>query len=203
MTTISLITLIILGVLVLLGLSTSALKDFKIGSITAFVLIALIILTNFIPIITIGVLTFSVGTILFYGFCLTSYVIKGKASNRGIAFLISIILAGILFGAITLATMFGNAYFSNINIVYAIGLGLLALVFTKNAKYAFISSATAILITTIVLQIGGPINLNANFQWAVLASAISVVLYGLLSTAQTRPSRMSYYFEAGRLKDDD
>ena len=201
--TTSLITLIILSVFVLLGLATMALKDFKMGTITTFVLIALVILANFIPPITIGILTFRIGTVLFYGFCLTLFFVKGKGSNRGIAFLITIILAGLLYGSIALATLFNNAYFSNINLIYAIGLGLLALVFTKNAKYAFISSAIAILINTIILQIGGQINIGAGFEWAVLTSSISVVLYGILSTAQTKPSKMSYYFESGRLRDED
>jgi len=201
MTILSLSTLIILAVLVLLGLSNRALKDFRMGTIASFVLLALVGLLNLIPTVTIAAVSFRVGVILFYGFCIAMFIFRGKAGNRGIAFLITIIIAGIIYGGTALANLFGNAFFSGLNFVYAIVAGLFALAFTKNAKYSFISAATAILIDSIILQLGGPVNLTAGFEWALLASAVSVVLYGLLSTVQTKPSRMSYYFEMGRLED--
>ncbi|MGI6212955.1 MAG: hypothetical protein ACOYIQ_00155 [Christensenellales bacterium] len=202
MTIVSLVTLIVLAVLVLLGLSSRALKDFRMGSIAAFILLALVVLLNFIPTVTIaGIVSFRVGVILFYGYCFYAFLFKGKPSNRGIAFLISIILAGIIYGGIALANLFGNAFFGDLNFVYAIFAGLAALAFTKNAKYAFISSAIAIMLVSVVLQIGTTVNLNAGFEWAALAAGIGVVSYGMLASVQTKPGRMSYYFEMGRLED--
>jgi len=201
MTILSISTLVILAVLVLLGLSNRALKDFRTGTIASFILLALVGLLNLIPTITMMAVSFRVGVLLFYGFCIFNFIFRGKAGNRGIAFLITIIIAGIIYGATALANLFGSTFFAGLNFVYAIAAGLLALGFTKNAKYSFISAATSILIVSIILQIGGTVNLTAGFEWALLASAISVVLYGLLSTVQTKPSRMSYYFEIGRLED--
>lgn len=197
------IILVVLGVLILIGLGNQALKDFNIPTIAAVILIALIVGLNFIPPITTRFLTFSVGSMLLYAVCAIMFFVKGKWSNRLLTLLITLMLAGLLYGSTRLALLFGNTYWGGVNVFYALIVGTLAMVFTRNAKYGFIASILAILIASILTQIGGVVNLDFGYSWAIVAASTSVVMLTLvLKLMPSRPSKMSYYFEAGRMLDE-
>jgi hypothetical protein len=88
-------------------------------------------------------------------------------------------------------------------VFYALIVGFLAMLFTRNAKYSFISSVLAILIASLLTQIGGVMDLDAPFSWAVVAGSMAVVTLTLVTRLMpSRPNRMSYYFEAGRMLDE-
>ena len=189
------IILVILGVLVLIGLGNQALKDFNIPTIAAVILLALIVGLNFIPTVETNFLVFSIGSMLLYVLCAILLVVKGKWSNRLITFFITLLLAGLVYGSTRLALLFDNTFWGGVNVFYALIVGVLAMLFTRNAKYSFISSVLAILIASILTQIGGVINLDAPFSWAVVAGSTAVVLLTLvIRFMPARPNKMSYYF---------
>jgi hypothetical protein len=117
--------------------------------------------------------------------------------------LITLILAGLVYGSTRLALLFDNAFWGRVNVFYALIVGFLAMLFTRNAKYSFISSVLAILIASLLTQIGGVMDLDAPFSWAVVAGSMAVVTLTLVTRLMpSRPNRMSYYFEAGRMLDE-
>lgn len=197
------IILVILGVFVLIGAGNQALKDFNIPSIAAVALLALIIGLNFIPTVDIGFITFNVGTLLLYALCLLMFIMRGKASNQFMSFLITLILAGLIYGSTRIALLFDNSFWGRVNVFYALIVGVLAMVFTRNAKYSFISSITAILIASLLTQIGTKLSLNASYDWSIVAASTAVVLFSIVTRmVPSKPNRMSYYFEAGRMLDE-
>lgn len=197
------IILVVLGIFILIGLGNQALKDFNIPSIAAVILLALIVGLNFIPPITTAFVTFRIGSLLLYLLCAMMFFVKGKWSNRLLTLLITLILAGLLYGSTRLALLFDNAFWGRVNVFYALIVGFLAMLFTRNAKYSFISSVLAILIASLLTQIGGVMDLDAPFSWAVVAGSMAVVTLTLVTRLMpSRPNRMSYYFEAGRMLDE-
>lgn len=198
------IILVVLGVLVLIGLGNQALKDFNINSIAMVILIALIVGLNFIPVITVGYFSFRVGTLILYALCVMMFIVKGKWSNKMLSLLLTAVLAGLIYGSTRLSLLFDNAYWGGVNVFYGLIAGFLALMFTRNAKYAFISAVISVMTASLLTQIGGPISLEPSFNWAVVAGATAVVLYTLIvKFLPSRPNKMSYYFEAGRMLDED
>ena len=197
------IILVVLGIFILIGLGNQALKDFNIPSIAAVILLALIVGLNFIPPITTAFVTFRIGSLLLYLLCAMMFFVKGKWSNRLLTLLITLILAGLVYGSTRLALLFDNAFWGRVNVFYALIVGFLAMLFTRNAKYSFISSVLAILIASLLTQIGGVMDLDAPFSWVVVAGSMAVVTLTLVTRLMpSRPNRMSYYFEAGRMLDE-
>ena len=82
-------------------------------------------------------------------------------------------------------------------------MGFLAFVFTRNAKYGFIAGVLSVMTATLLTQIGGRIDLNAAYSWSIVAGSLAVVLYALVAKLMpSRPNKMSYYFETGRMLDE-
>ncbi|MDD4316596.1 MAG: hypothetical protein PHC84_05510 [Clostridia bacterium] len=197
------IILVVLGIMILIGLGSQALKDFNIPSIAAVILLALIIGLNFIPPIQTNFMTFSIGSMLLYALCIFWFFVKGKWSNRLLTLLITLILAGLIYGSTRLALLFDNTFWGSVNVFYGLIVGFLAMVFTRNAKYSFMASVLSVIIASVLTQIGGAIDLNAAYSWSIVAGATSVVLLGMATRLMpSRPSRMSYYFESGRMLDE-
>ncbi len=197
------IILVVLGIMVLIGLGTQALKDFNIPSIAAVILLALIVGLNFIPAIRTRFLIFSIGSLLLYALCAFWFFVRGKWSNRLLTLLITLILAGLVYGSTRLSLLFGNEYWGRVNVFYALIVGFLAMIFTRNAKYAFMSGVLSILIASLLTQIGGIMNINEPYSWSIVAGATSVVTLGVATRLMpSRPNRMSYYFESGRMLDE-
>ncbi len=197
------IILVVLGVLILIGLGNQALKDFNVPSIAAVILLALIVGLNFIPPITTNVLVFSISTMLLYVLCAIMFIVKGKWTNQLLTLLITLLLAGLVYGSTRLALLFGNTFWGSVNVFYALIVGFLAMLFTRNAKYSFISSILSILIASILTQIGTTMNLDAPYSWSIVAGATAVVVLTLVMRLMpSRPNRMSYYFESGRMLDE-
>lgn len=197
------IILVVLGILILIGLGNQALKDFNIPSIAAVILLALIVGLNFIPPITTNVLVFSIGSMLLYVLCAIMFIVKGKWSNQLLTLLITLILAGLVYGSTRLSLLFGNTFWGSVNVFYAIIVGFLAMLFTRNAKYSFISSVLSILIASILTQIGTTVSLDAPYSWSIVAGSTAVVVLTLVMRLMpSRPNRMSYYFESGRMLDE-
>jgi hypothetical protein len=189
--------------MVLIGLGTQALKDFNIPSIAAVILLALIVGLNFIPAIRTRFLIFSIGSLLLYALCAFWFFVRGKWSNRLLTLLITLILAGLVYGSTRLSLLFGNEYWGRVNVFYALIVGFLAMIFTRNAKYAFMSGVLSILIASLLTQIGGIMNINEPYSWSIVAGATSVVTLGVATRLMpSRPNRMSYYFESGRMLDE-
>lgn len=195
------IILSILCLFILIGLARNTLKDFSMNAATAIILLLIVIGTNFIAPISIGYLTFSIGTIILYGFCLSLFIIRGKGATKLTAFGIMLLLGGILYASTRIAALLGSSFFSEINYVYAILIGLLAFLFTKNGKYSFITATFSVALVGIILQLGRTVNLNSYFLDAVVVGTTAVVLHGLTSKLGQKPSKVSYYYEIGRLKD--
>jgi len=52
------------------------------------------------------------------------------------------------------------------------------------------------------VQIGmTTVTLDRGFDWLVVAAATGVVMFAVAARLAVKPSKMSYYFEAGRLED--
>lgn len=198
------IILVVLGVLLLIGLGSQALKDFNINSIAAVILIGLIVGLNFIPVIEAGAFSFRVGTMLLYALCALMFVVKGKLSNKLMTLFLTVILSGLVYGSTRLALLFDNTYWGNVNVFYGLIVGVLAMIFTRNAKYSFVASVLSIMTASLLTQIGGAISLDASYNWAIVAGATATVLLTVMvKLVPSRPSKMSYYFEAGRMLDED
>lgn len=196
------IILIVLGIMALIGLGANAQRDFNIPSLGIVVTFAIVIGLNLIPAITLGNFVFSIGTAVFFLSVFLLWLLKGKASNKVLCLLLAIFMAGAVYGATRLSLLFNNRLWGGVNIFYALMVGLLTFLLARNAKYGFISSVLAIMVATLLTQIGTTVNLNAAFDNAIIAGATSVVLYSLvIKFIPSRPSRMSYYFEIGRMED--
>lgn len=198
---IAMIMLGALGLLAILGLGKPVLKDFRLNAAVVVIFFAMVIGLNFVPTIVWGGFSFRVGTIIFYAGILTMFFLFGKLSSRFTAFAIAVVLGGLAYAATRLALLGGGGYFADSNVVYGVVIGLIAMVVTRNGKYAFLIAAEAMMLFNLLVQIGGPVSLDYGFDWTVTASTVAVVLYGLMALMTTKPSKVSYYFEAGRLED--
>ncbi len=200
------ISIIILGVLALvvtLGLAKPLVKDF---GIPAFVLILAhlaVIGLNFIGAITWGAFSFSIGTLVFYVFALAMFVVCKNGKGAIIAFMSALILGGLVYCGIMVSKLINFGFMAENNFVYAIIVGVLAVIFTKNGKYSFIVPAEAMMLVAILGQIGqGGIDLNVGFDWTMLAVLTGSVVYLVAQYIfMAKPDgKMAYYFEAGKLE---
>jgi hypothetical protein len=198
------IILVILGVMALIGIGNNAAKDFGVPVIALVILFAAVVGLNFVPVIDLGGFTFSLGTALLFVTTFLLWLFRGSVKNRVVCLLLTIVLAGILYGATRLAAYYGSALWGSVNVYYALMIGFLAFLFTRNAKYGFIASILSVMTATLLTQIGAPvINLDAAYSTSVVAAADSVVMYGIVSAlVPSKPGKMSYYFETGRMTDE-
>lgn len=195
------ILLVILGVLALLGIGNNAVRDFGVPVIALVLVFAAVVGLNFLPVVTWGGFSFSLGTALFFVATFALWLFRGSLKNRIISLLIVIVLGGVLYGATRLSAYYGAELWSSVNIYYGLMVGFLAFLATRNAKYGFVSGALAVMAATLLTQIGSPVvSLDLAYTPAVIAAALSVVTYSLVSALMPkRPSKMSYYFETGRM----
>ena len=205
---VSMIILGVLGLMVLVGLGRPVLKDFRINWIAALAFFALVIGLNFVPIITIGEFTFSVGTALFYLTTFVMFFVYGKFPTQMAAMALGLILGGLIYAATRLSLISGNEFFGTTNYVYALVLGTITFLVARNGKYAFLASSIAMLLANLLVQIGSPIGLNYGFDWTMVACGTAFTMYALtrlfIDLAEKksgRKSKMAHMFEADRLDD--
>lgn len=197
------IILIVLGVMALIGIGSTAIRDFGVPTIALVLVFGAIVGLNFIPQTNINnAFYFSFGTALLVVMTFFLWLLKGSIKNRALCLLISIVLAGVLYGATRLANYFNSDLWSRVNVYYALMIGFFAFIVTRNAKYAFIASVLSVTVATLLTQIGSPINLDEVYTPSIIASGVAVVLYSMVSALMpSRPSKMTYYYEMGRLED--
>lgn len=200
--TIGSIILIVLGVMALIGLGSNAIRDFDIPVLGLVLVLGTIVGLNFIVPFTIGNFVFSLGTAIFFVMAFSLWLFKGKWSTKMMCFLVLVVLAGLTYGATRLSLYFGNTLWGGVNYYYALIIGFLAFLATRNAKYGFISSALAIMTATLLTQIGGTIDLNAAYSTAIVGGGLAVVMYSFAARViPSRPNKLAYYFEVGRMRD--
>ncbi len=196
------VILVILGVMALIGIGNNAVKDFGVPVIALVLVFAAIVGLNFLPVVTWGNFSFSLGTALLFVVTFALWLFRGSVKNRIVCLLVAIVLAGALYGATRLAAFYGSELWSSVNIYYALMVGFIAFLITRNAKYGFIAGVLSVMAATLLTQIGGPVSLDAAYTPAVIAGGLGVVLYSLVAGLMPhRPSKMSYYFETGRMSD--
>ena len=196
------VILVILGVMALIGIGNNAVKDFGVPVIALVLVFFAIVGLNFLPVVTWGNFSFSLGTALLFVVTFALWLFRGSVKNRIVCLLVAIVLAGALYGATRLAAFYGSELWSSVNIYYALMVGFIAFLITRNAKYGFIAGVLSVMAATLLTQIGGPVSLDAAYTPAVIAGGLGVVLYSLVAGLMPhRPSKMSYYFETGRMSD--
>lgn len=198
------ITSIILGIMglfLVLGLGRNLMKDYALSAIFAVAFFALVIGLSFIPNIVWGGFSFNVGAALFYLVTLGYLLARGRLSMRLTALAIGLILGGIAYGATRVALITGNEFFAVPNYAYALMIALVAVLVARNGKYAMLLSAVAMLLLSLLTQIGGDIYLGYGLDWSVLAFAAAGILYEGLARIAVRPEKTAYFFEIGRLED--
>ena len=196
------VILVILGVMALIGIGNNAVKDFGVPVIALVLVFAAIVGLNFLHVVTWGNFSFSLGTALLFVVTFALWLFRGSVKNRIVCLLVAIVLAGALYGATSLAAFYGSELWSSVNIYYALMVGFIAFLITRNAKYGFIAGVLSVMAATLLTQIGGPVSLDAAYTPAVIAGGLGVVLYSLVAGLMPhRPSKMSYYFETGRMSD--
>lgn len=201
---IAMITLGIIGLLMLVGLGRNTLKDFHINTIIFLVVLALVMGLNFIPLLSIGVFNFRVGSLLLYLFSFIMLWMFGRFASKITAFAIVLILGGLAFAATRLAIISGNSFFATTNWVYAIVIGILSYLFTQNGKYSFTTPLLSMMLFNGLLQIGtAAYNMHFGFNWSVIAMFTGIVLFEVFSRVMRKPSKLAYYFETSRLDERD
>lgn len=196
------VILVILGVMALIGIGNNAVKDFGVPVIALVLVFAAIVGLNFLPVVTWGNFSFSLGTALLFVVTFALWLFRGSVKNRIVCLLVAIVLAGALYGATRLAAFYGSELWSSVNIYYALMVGFIAFLITRNAKYGFIAGVLSVMAATLLTQIGGHVSLDAAYTPAVIAGGLGVVLYSLVAGLMPhKPSKMSYYFETGRMSD--
>ncbi len=208
-----LISMIILGILalmVIVGLGKPILKDMKLKWFIPLIFFALVIGLNFIPVIDLGGFTFSVGTMLFYVGIFVLFFLFSRLNNSVTAMALGLIVGGLIYASTRLAYITGNEFFATTNWVYALLTGIILYALTRNGKYSFASSAIAMLLPNMLVQIGsGDINLNYNFGWTMLAVGVAFTIHALMyliiekwvSKTEMRDSRLVHMLECARLED--
>ncbi|MBR1747987.1 MAG: hypothetical protein IJ735_07270 [Clostridia bacterium] len=198
------ILLIVLGVMALLGIGNKTVKDFGVPVVALVLVFAAVVGLNFLPTMDLGGFTFDFGTALFFLTVFLLWVFKGTMKNRLMSLLITVVLSGVLYGATRIAAYFGDELWSSVNYYYALMIGLLAFVLTRNGKYGFIAATLSVMTATLLTQIGGEVSLNPAYSTAVVAGALSIVLYEVVTRlVPSRPSKASYYYEMGRMLDEE
>ena len=207
-----LISMIILGVLTLMiivGIAKSVLSDLRTNWLIPVIFFVMVIGLNFIPIIRWGGFGFSVGTLLFYLVVFAMFFLFGKLSSQMTAMAIGLILGGLAYAATRLALLGGSNFFGTSNFVYALIIGTLAFFITRNGKYSFISSAIAMLLLNLLVQIGGEISLNYGFDWTMVACGTAFTMHAIIGMitkemathSEHNGRRLAHMFEFGRLDD--
>ena len=192
------IVLTVLGIMILLGIGHSAVKDFGVPSLALILLVAAIVGLNFIPPFTFGEVSFSVGTLLLVSSALFFLIFRGTLKNRLVCLLITVALTGLLYGAVRLAGYFGAEAWSTVNLYHGLIIGALAFAFTRNTKYGFIAGVLSVAATSLIFSR----NFDLFYTPAILAGSVAAVLYATVSALMPRrPSRLAYYFETGRMLD--
>lgn len=200
--TIGSIILIVLGVMALIGLGSSAIRDFDIPVLGLVLVLGAIVGLNFVTPFRLGNFVFSLGSALLFVMTFSLWLFKGKWSTKMMCLLVIVVLAGLTYGATRLSLFFGSTLWGRVNYYYALIVGFLAFVATRNAKYGFIAATLSIMTATLLTQIGGVVDLNAAYSTSIVASGLAVVAYSFAARVMpSRPSKMAYYFEVGRMKD--
>ncbi len=192
------IVLIVLGLMLLIGIGQSSARDFGLPSIVLVLLIGAVVGLNFIPPFTFGQVSFSVGTLLFLASALFFWVYGKNIRNKIICLLITIVASALLYGSIRLADYFGSELWSQMNLYYGLMVGVITFLLTRNAKYGFVSGVISVAVVTLILSR----NFDLIYTPAVLAGTVPAVLYSSIGVIiPKRPTRLSYYFETGRMLD--
>lgn len=198
------IILIVLGVMALIGIGNRVLKDFDLPVLALVPVFAAVIGLNFLPPFEIDGFSFSFGTALLFLTTFALWLFKGTMKNRLVSLLVTVVLSGLLYGATRIAAYFGNELWAQVNYYYALIVGFLAFVATRNAKYGCISAILSVLTATLLTQIGTEVSLDPAYSTAIVAGGLSVVLCGLVGRLiPSRPNKMSYYYEMGRMLDEE
>jgi hypothetical protein len=196
------IILIVLGVMALIGLGSSAIRDFDVPVLGLVLALGAIVGLNFIAPLVVGNFIFSLGSALLFVMTFFLWLFKGKWSTKLMCLLIIAVLSGLTFGATRLSLYFGNQLWGRVNYFYALIIGFLAFIATRNAKYGFIAGILSVMAATLLTQIGRTVDLNEAYSTAIVAGTFAVVLYSFAARLMpSRPSRLAYYFEVGRMKD--
>jgi len=196
------IILILLGVMALIGLCLSAIRDFDVPVLGLVLALGAIVGLNFIAPLVVGNFIFSLGSALLFVMTFFLWLFKGKWSTKLMCLLIIAVLSGLTFGATRLSLYFGNQLWGRVNYFYALIIGFLAFIATRNAKYGFIAGILSVMAATLLTQIGRTVDLNEAYSTAIVAGTFAVVLYSFATRLMpSRPSRLAYYFEVGRMKD--
>ncbi|MFA6866918.1 MAG: hypothetical protein WCR54_05315 [Clostridia bacterium] len=200
--TIGSIILIILGVFALIGIGTKAIQDFNVPVLGLVLALATIVGLNFVTPFVFNNFVFSIGTGILFFATFALWLFRGNFNNKILCLVTILILSALTFGATRLAYVFGNKTWSSVNFYYALMIGFLSFISTRNAKYGFIASVLTIMIATLLTQINRVIDLNEAYSTAIVSGAFSIVMYSTVSALMPKkPSRMAYYYEMGRMKD--
>lgn len=200
--TIGSIILIVLGVMALIGLGSNAIRDFDIPVLGLVLALGAIVGLNFVTPFRMGNFVFSLGAGLLFTMTFFLWLFKGRWSTKLLCLLVIAVLAGLTYGATRLSLYFGNMMWGRVNYYYALIVGFLAFIATRNAKYGFIAGVLSIMVATLLTQIGGTVSLNAAYSTSIVAGGFAVVLYSFAARLMpSRPSKLAYYFEVGRMKD--
>ena len=114
------VILVILGVMALIGIGNNAVKDFGVPVIALVLVFAAIVGLNFLPVVTWGNFSFSLGTALLFIVTFALWLFRGSMKNRIVCLLLTIVLGGVLYGATRLAAYFGSTLWSSVNVYYAL-----------------------------------------------------------------------------------
>lgn len=200
--TIGSIILIILGVFALIGIGTKAIHDFNVPVLGLVLTLAAIVGLNFITPFEFNNFIFSIGSGILFISVFALLLFRGNLNNKLLCLITILILSSITYGATRLAYAFSNNLWSSVNYYYAIIIGFLSFLSTRNAKYGFIASVLSIMTATLLTQIGHTVDLNAPYSPSIIAGTISLIMYSTVTALMPkRPSRLAYYYEMGRMKD--
>ena len=197
------IILVVLGIFILIGLGNQALKDFNIPSIAAVILLALIVGLNFIPPITTAFVTFRIGSLLLYLLCAMMFFVKGKWSNRLLTLLITLILAGLVYGSTRLAFAVRQRFLGTGECVLRVNSRLPChAVYEERKVFLYLKRAGHI--DSIAFNADRRSNgFGRSFQLGGGSGQHGGGnAYACYQINAFRPNRMSYYFEAGRMLDE-
>ena len=198
------IILIVLGVMALIGIGNRTIKDFDLPVIALVPVVAAVVGLNFLPAVNLNGFVFSFGTLVLFITVIALWIFKGTLKNKLLCLLITVVLSGVLYGATRLSAYYGNELWSGVNYYYALMIGLIAFIATRNGKYGFIASTLSIMIASLLVQIGEDISLDYAYSTAVVAGTTSIVFYQVVTHLMPkRPNKMSYYYEMGRMLDKE
>lgn len=204
------------AIVLLLGGAKRSAKDFKTNSKLIALLFILFIGLAFIPAINFGnVVYLNIGGTLLIVTALLYLLFSSKVQNLFVALFMMIVIAGVFYMIARLVAMaYPTNFFAYNNYVYALVAGVVTFLLCRNAKYCFIVGSwsillfdTALFLTNYFMKGGVSYALGGAWQYANMAISIvtaltlnEVVRYAL---ARSKPSKLSYNFEADRMRDYD